>query len=195
MRSRRGGCQITSLTELGLPHTKRLLKEMIVLHPHLYTLSNLNNWREGIPGLRKFLHTEILLWGLGERLLDIVENYIGLPLLFHGVDLRRDAADAPLTDARYWHRDIDDERMIKVIIYLNNVGQTGGPYEYIPRSFSEHLNTALDYKSGFIADEAIAKLSLLKIGKLVRLKQEVSSLPILVMFFIGQNQPSAIVIQ
>lgn len=152
------GVYITSLTELGLPHTKRLLKEMIVLHPHLYTISNLNNWREGIPGLRKFLHTEILLWGLGERLLDIVENYIGLPLLFHGADLRRDAADAPLTDARQWHRDIDDERMIKVIIYLNDVGQTGGPYEYIPRSYTEHLNTALDYKSGFISDEAIAEI-------------------------------------
>lgn len=152
------GIYVTSLAALRLPHTKRLLKEMMVLHPHLYTLSNLNNWREGIPGLRKFLHTEILLWGLGERLLDIVENYIGLPLLFHGVDLRRDAADAPLTDARHWHRDIDDERMVKVIIYLNNVGVTGGPYEYIPRSYTEHLNTALDYKSGFISDEAISEI-------------------------------------
>jgi DNA-binding NarL/FixJ family response regulator len=152
------GVYVTSLAELGLPHTKRFLQEIAVLYPHLYTLSNLNNWREGIPARRKFLHPEILLWGLGERLLDIVENYIGLPLLFHGVDLRRDAADAPLTDARHWHRDIDDERMIKVIIYLNNVGRTGGPYEYIPRSFTEHLNTALDYRSGFIADEAIAEI-------------------------------------
>ena len=150
------GVYITSLPELGLPHTKRLIKELIFLHPHLYTISNLKNWREGIPGLRKFLHTEILLWGLGERLLDIVENYIGLPLLFHGVDLRRDAADAPLTDARHWHRDIDDERMVKVIIYLNNVGKTGGPYEYVPRSFTKHLNDALNYKSGFVSDEAIS---------------------------------------
>lgn len=155
---RQSGVYMTSLAELGLPHTKRFLREIAILHPHLYTLANLNNWREGIPGLRKFLHTEILLWGLGERLLDIVENYIGLPLLFHGVDLRRDAADAPLTDARHWHRDIDDERMVKVIIYLNNVGVTGGPYEYIPRSYTEHLNTALDYNSGFISDEAIAKI-------------------------------------
>lgn len=155
---RQSGVYLTSLAELRLPHTKRLLKEMTVLHPHLYTLSNLSNWREGIPASRKFLHPEILLWGLQERLLNIVENYIGLPLLFHGVDLRRDAADAPLTDARHWHRDIDDERMVKVIIYLNNVGVTGGPYEYIPRSYTEHLNTALDYKSGFISDEAIAEI-------------------------------------
>ncbi|MDJ0596863.1 MAG: response regulator [Pleurocapsa sp. MO_226.B13] len=152
------GVYVTSLPELTLPHTKRLLKEMMVLHPHLYTLSNLKNWREGIPGLRKFLHTEILLWGLEERLLNIVENYIGLPLLFHGVDLRRDSADAPLTDARHWHRDIDDERMVKVIVYLNNVGKTGGPYEYIPRTFTQHLTDALNYKSGFVSDEAISAI-------------------------------------
>ncbi|MEM6613326.1 MAG: response regulator [Cyanobacteria bacterium P01_C01_bin.72] len=149
------GVYITSLPELKLPHTKRLLKDMILLHPHLYTLSNQKYWREGIPGSRKFLHTEILLWGLGERLLNIVENYIGLPLLFHGVDLRRDAADAPIADARQWHLDIDDERMVKVIIYLNNVGKTGGPYEYIPRSFTQDLTDTLNYKSGFVCDEAI----------------------------------------
>ena len=152
------GVYVTSLPQLKLPYTKRLLKEMIILHPHLYTLSNLKNWREGIPGLRKFLHTEILFWGLGERLLDIVENYIGLPLLFHGVDLRRDAADAPLTDARSWHLDIDDERMVKVIVYLNNVGHTGGPYEYIPRSFTEHITNALNYKSGYVSNKAISEI-------------------------------------
>ena len=152
------GVCITSLPELKLPHTKRLIQEMRILYPHLYTLSKSNNWRQGIPRLRKLLYTEMLFWGLGERLLNIVENYIGLPLLFHGVDLRRDSADAPLTDARHWHRDIDDERMVKVIVYLNNVGKTGGPYEYIPRSFTEQITEALNYKSGFVSDEAISAI-------------------------------------
>ena len=152
------GVYITSLPELKLPYTKRLVKELTVLHPHLYTLSHLNNWRIGIASSRKFLHQEILLWGLGERLLDIVENYIGLPLLFHGIDLRRDAADAPLTDARHWHLDIDDERMIKVIVYLNNVGRVGGPFEYIPRSLTPHLIDSLNYKSGFVSEDAISKI-------------------------------------
>ena len=152
------GVYQTSLAELKLPHTKRLIQEMKILYPHLYTLSKNNNWRQGIPRLRKLLYTEMLFWGLGERLLSIVENYIGLPLLFHGVDLRRDSADAPMTDARYWHRDIDDERMIKVIIYLNNVGKTGGPYEYIPHSFTEQLTEGLNYKSGFVSDEAVSAI-------------------------------------
>ena len=154
----REGVYITSLTELKLPYTKRLIKELITLHPHLYTLSHLTNWRVGIPSLRKFSHAEILFWGLGERLLDIVENYIGLPLLFHGVDLRRDIADAPLTDARQWHLDIDDDRMIKVIMYLNNVGKTGGPFEYIPRFLTQKIRDSLGYTSGFVSDEAISKI-------------------------------------
>lgn len=152
------GIYITSLPELRLPHTKRFIKETIVLHPHLYTLSHLKNWRESIPSMRKFLHTEILFWGLGERLLDIIENYIGLPLLFHGVDIRRDIADAPITDARQWHLDIDDDRMVKVIVYLNNVGVTGGPYEYIPRSFTKEIISSLGYTSGFVDEETIAKI-------------------------------------
>ena len=154
----REGVYITSLAELKLPYTKRLIKELIALHPHLYTLSHLTNWRVGIPSLRKFSHAEILFWGLGERLLDIVENYIGLPLLFHGVDLRRDIADAPLTDARQWHLDIDDDRMIKVIMYLNNVGKTGGPFEYIPRFLTQKIRDSLGYTSGFVSDEAISKI-------------------------------------
>lgn len=152
------GVYITSLAELKLDRSKRLVKQLSLLQPHLYTLPDRNNWRVRIPSSRKFSHAEILFWGLGERLLDIIENYIGLPLFFTGVDLRRDIADAPLTDARHWHLDIDDDRMIKVIIYLNNVGKSGGPFEYIPRFLTEQIVKALDYKSGFVEEEAIAKV-------------------------------------
>ena len=48
--------------------------------------------------------------------------------------------------------------MVKVIVYLNNVGKTGGPYEYIPHSFTEQLTEALNYKSGFISDETISAI-------------------------------------
>lgn len=152
------GVYLTSLAELKLPHTKRLVRDLKDLQPQLYTLYNKQGWRAGIPASRKFSHLEIMLWGLGERLLDIVENYIGLPLLFHGVDLRRDVADAPITDARQWHLDIDDERMVKVIVYLNNVGVSGGPFEYIPRSLTAQIRDSLNYTTGFISDEAISQI-------------------------------------
>lgn len=155
---REEGICLTSLPELKLPHTKRLLKEMVMLHPHLYTLSHLQNWQIGIPSLRKFFYTEILFWGLGERLLDIIENYIGLPLLFQGVDLRRDIADGTVQGVRKWHLDIDDERMIKVIVYLNNVGNSGGPYQYISRSWTNTIIKSLGYTSGYVDDREIAAI-------------------------------------
>ena len=91
-------------------------------------------------------------------MLDIIENYIGLPLLFHGVDLRRDVADAPITDAKQWHLDIDDEKMVKIIVYLNNVGVDGGPFEYIPRSLTAQIRDSLNYTTGFVDDEAMSKI-------------------------------------
>jgi len=137
---KREGVYITSLAELKLNRSKRLVKQLTLLQPHLYTLSNASNWRVRIPSSRKFSHAEILLWGLGERLLNIVENYIELPLLFTGVDLRRDNADATLTDARHWHL------------------ESGGPFEYISRFLTEQLVKDLNYKSGFISEEEIAKV-------------------------------------
>lgn|GEM_PF-5592249 len=87
-----------------------------------------------------------------------MENYLGLPTLFNGIELRRDIADAALTDARHWHLDIDDDRMIKIIIYLNNVGENGGPFEYIPRFLTEKVINSLGYTSGFVSDAAIAEI-------------------------------------
>ena len=154
----REGIYQTSLAKLQLPHTKRLVQELADLYPQLYTLTPDHNWRTSIASRRKYAHKELLFWALEERLLDIVENYIGLPLLFHGADLRRDVADAPITDARQWHLDIDDDRMIKIIIYLNHVGKTGGPFEYLPRSLTSKIINQFNYKSGFITEEAMTKV-------------------------------------
>ncbi len=152
------GVYITSLSELRLSHTKRFIKQLILLQPHLYTLSHLSNWRMGIPSHRKFSHAEILFWGLGERLLNIVENYIGLPLLFYGVDLRRDNASESSTDSGSWSLGIDDDRMIQIIIYLNNVDENGGPFEYIPRFLTKQIVDGCNYTSGFLSEEEIAKI-------------------------------------
>ena len=48
---------------------------------------------------------------------------------------------------------------IKVIVYLNNVGKTGGPYEYIPPLWTDKIIKALGYTSGFVSDEASAKIA------------------------------------
>jgi hypothetical protein len=105
------------------------------------------------------------LWGLEERLLNIVENYIGLPIAYHGVLFRQDiATDQPGT-TQQWHRDGEDRRIVKVIIYLSDVGLNNGPFEYIPKlltpsyqSFGRIYRKIL--KSGFsgISDEEMRQI-------------------------------------
>jgi hypothetical protein len=78
-------------------------------------------------------YPDIVAWGLNERLLAIAANYMGLPVDYRGVVLRRDIAGGDNTETRLWHRDDEDVRILKVIVYLNNVGPDGGPYEFIAR--------------------------------------------------------------
>jgi hypothetical protein len=74
---------------------------------------------------------ELIRWGLDERLLAIVANYLGLPAAYRGLTLRRDIAGGGATETRLWHRDDEDFRICKIIVYLNDVGLDGGPYEFI----------------------------------------------------------------
>ena len=45
-------------------------------------------------------------WGLTEENLDLAENYIGLPVHYRGVHVKRERADGIASDVRQWHRDI-----------------------------------------------------------------------------------------
>jgi hypothetical protein len=74
----------------------------------------------------------IIRWGLNERLLAIIENYIGLPVRYRGVVVRRDQKGGEQLETRLWHRDGEDKRIVKVIVYLNDVDRGGGAYEFIP---------------------------------------------------------------
>src|SRR5262249_6765932 len=69
---------------------------------------------------------EIYLWGMSDRVMSLVENYIGLPLRYHGVDVRREIADGQPNDVRQFHIDTEDHKMFRVIIYLNDVGRGDG---------------------------------------------------------------------
>jgi hypothetical protein len=79
------------------------------------------------------LYPDIIAWGLNERLLAIAANYLELPVDYRGVVLRRDVAGGDSTETRLWHRDDEDFRILKIIVYLNDVGPDGGPYEFIAK--------------------------------------------------------------
>ena len=98
---------------------------------------------------------EVWQWGLQEPLLDMVENYIGIPVRYYGADVRCEVADGAVRDVRQWHRDIEDHRMLKILLWLNDVDATGGPFEYISRDRTEMITRSLRYVSGFVPDRAM----------------------------------------
>ena len=88
-----------------------------------------------VPPAATLARPELFAWGLQDRLLDIVEAYLGLPAAYDGCTILYTVADGDEEAARRWHRDREDRRMVKIIIYLNDVAaQEGGPFQLDPAS-------------------------------------------------------------
>ncbi|BAZ27744.1 hypothetical protein NIES4074_01720 [Cylindrospermum sp. NIES-4074] len=143
------GVYITSLAELALPSTAQLLS---AANSQLSSLVSPRYIDKGykLPQIYTVADLpEFSNWGIEERLQKIIENYIGLPIAFHGVHLRKDFPNEQQLQTLLWHKDAEDRRMIKVIIYLNDVTKEHGPFEYVPlpRNFLERLrNYQIDYE-------------------------------------------------
>ncbi|WP_244537245.1 hypothetical protein [Methylobacterium pseudosasicola] len=69
--------------------------------------------------------------GLDVRLLRIIENYLRFPVGYGGVDIFFTVADGLERGARTWHKDSEDNPMVKVAVYLNDVGDDDGPLEIL----------------------------------------------------------------
>jgi hypothetical protein len=146
------------LSALEIAGTDQMLTGLATLVNELKALPANGNNAPRLPIARLLEFPEIYLWGLDERLLDLVEGYIGLPVHYHGADLRREIADGVTNDVRQWHIDAEDHRMFKIIAYLNDVTEVGGPFEYMTRQTSERAARALRYVSGFVPDAAMEKV-------------------------------------
>jgi Phytanoyl-CoA dioxygenase (PhyH) len=77
---------------------------------------------------------EFSSWACEPRLLNIVENYVKVPIQYRGVHLRRDFANENPVTTELWHRDLEDRRMVKIFVYLTEATDEYGPLEYIPKS-------------------------------------------------------------
>jgi hypothetical protein len=97
-------------------------------------------------------------WGLQDRVLDLVENFIGLPVRYYGAHVRREVADGECADTRQWHRDIEDHRVLKMLVWINDVGLDGGPFEFLPRKWTDSAIRELGYVSGFVGDDDLARV-------------------------------------
>lgn len=158
---RNEGTCIIPLEELGFSGTNMMMDKALHLANNLKKLDLNPNVANGCElgssseDLRE--SPEILLWALEPKLLDIVENYIGLPILYQFFAMRRSIADGQYSGVRRWHIDWEDNRIIKIIIYLNDVAAGGGPYEYISRGITSKAIEKLDYYNlGYVSDERMA---------------------------------------
>ncbi|MEA5625419.1 phytanoyl-CoA dioxygenase [Nostoc sp. UHCC 0251] len=163
---KKDGVCVTTLADLGLNSTSELLK---AAYYQLSQMENPNNdhLEQKLPQISTVTGLpEFYAWGIEKRLLNIIENYIGLPVAFHGVHLRKDFKSKHQFGTLLWHSDAEDRRIIKIFIYLNDVKETTGPFEYIPRSLTPLFSWKYFqlyyklYKSGYmgIDDEEVKKI-------------------------------------
>lgn len=146
------GVAVSSLDELGIPGTERLKAILEDLKASLAARDP-----EGASALKPG-HEELLAdadlwrWGLEPQLLDLVENYLGLPVTYYGAAVYREVADGRTEGTRQWHRDIEDHKVFKILIWLNDVGPRGGALQYVPRPVSDPAVRQLRYVAGFVTD-------------------------------------------
>ena len=163
---KREGVYVTTLAELGLTSTPEMLQ---AAHHQLTQniLANNSHLAQKLPQISTVTDlAEFSNWGWENRLLNIIENYLGLPVMFQGVHLRQDFPNEQQFGTLLWHKDSEDRRMVKVIIYLNDVEKKHGPFEYIPVSLTSfpRLNFyRIDYElwqSGYLGinDEQVRKI-------------------------------------
>lgn len=154
---RHEGIFVTSLKALAIPSTPLLIDAAKRLLPKIPKIlsSNKNEYVVHATSAQIMDYPELFLWGLEERLLNIVENCIGLPLAYHGLYFRRDLANNVKVKSRQWHIDMEDRRVIKIIVYLNDISDDGGPFQYIPKPLTSVLSRSLKYNYGYISDETV----------------------------------------
>jgi hypothetical protein len=156
---RRDGSYVIPLDQLNLSATEQMMSRAFSLADKLKTSAQTGQADEAkrseiSPDKQDFQEfPEFLFWALETKLLNIIENYIQLPILYQGFALRRSVANGKYTGVRRWHIDWEDRCVIKVIIYLNDVAAGDGAYQYIERDKTLEAIKALNYYNlGYVSD-------------------------------------------
>jgi hypothetical protein len=151
----REGVAVISLDALSIPSSKKMFEVSQNLIPQIPTSipGTKNEYVVHASSQQMMENSEIFLWGLEQRILNIAENYFGLPVAYHGAYFRRDIANNIEEKSRLWHIDIEDLRVLKVIVYLQDVNEESGPFEYIPLSLTQSVAKKLNYTHGYISSQ------------------------------------------
>jgi hypothetical protein len=74
--------------------------------------------------------------GLNTRLLDMANAYLGMWAKLEYVDVwyTPPVEDPQRRSSQRWHRDFNDRHLLKAFLYLVDVDEETGPFEYVPRT-------------------------------------------------------------
>ncbi|HSF60170.1 MAG TPA: phytanoyl-CoA dioxygenase family protein [Gaiellaceae bacterium] len=74
---------------------------------------------------------------MSHRMLDLANSYLGLWSKLEYVDMWYSvpqAADEARVASQRWHRDFNDKHLLKAFVYLVDVDEATGPFQYVPGS-------------------------------------------------------------
>ncbi|MCC5639605.1 2OG-Fe(II) oxygenase [Nostoc sp. CHAB 5844] len=154
------GVVVTSLDNLGIVSNTQLLQAAKQLASQMKPDINSddNNYVIHASLQQMLKYSQIFLWGLEQRLLNITEHYLGLPVAYHGAYFRRDIANKLEKGSRLWHIDPEDRKVLKIIVYVNDVTENQGPFQYISPSLTLQIVQSLKYTYGYIPNQTIQKV-------------------------------------
>ena len=115
------GVVITKLEKLGITSTPDMWNSAQVLIPQISQniLSHPNQIVTHASPQQIIEYPQIFLWGLEQQLLNIIENFLGVPVAYQGIYFRRDIANQLEIDSRLWHIDQEDRKIFKIIVFLH----------------------------------------------------------------------------
>lgn len=144
----RDGVVMTTAVELGLSDVVAAVGPLVKELLEIPTPPDLPATH--LAGDRMRTCPEVFRWGATDRILDLIERYLELPVAYHGVYLRRDMAVERAAASNQWHLDMEDRRVIKLVVYLTDVEDGDGSFQYLPREQSVELRRALgpNYRVG-----------------------------------------------
>lgn len=107
------------------PKPGKVAKKKFILH------------RQFAAGSELSLDNPWFALGTSPRILQIVNSYLGLWAKLSYVDewyTVPGGSDAERLGSQRWHRDYNDQHLIKVFLYMTDVDEGSGPFEYVPGS-------------------------------------------------------------
>ncbi len=148
---KRDGVCRTSLEELNIPNTEAFLAAARAIFAELEAVAQPGQGTLNTNFRQLMTYPDLFLWGLSDRLLHIAENYLEVPIGYDTFTCTLSVKQSKEAGTRLWHIDHEDRRMIKLIVYLTDVDEESGPFQYIRPEISDQLEANVPSKFDFLS--------------------------------------------